>query len=381
MLLCTRDIEVACIIPKSDWSLYSSYTVDYKENLYSIKAENGSLLNWIQEGALSDFYTLKIVDLYNCNKLQSIPQDFCFYCINLETVILPEFGILNTIYGGAFSDVAIQNITFPSSLMYLYSHRSKPNVGSFSNCRRLENIFYYSENNLRIIEPYVFREPALKEFHIGPYLSEMTAVVFEKPSREFNKITINESNRYFIVYDNVLYDVDNNLIFCPPAYVPTKLLNTTLTIKSEAFTNNIMVHCNFLPDSLERIEGFCFVYCDLLKTITIPKSVVIIKDYIFYWCSSLLKVIFPPNLEYIDQFTFMGCYKLRYLKLYDNITSVNENAFSDCSLKDCGIICSEKVQMIIQFYTNLDDNAFKLCPVPTPKPQKLLLRKKRLIFF
>ena len=116
----------------------------------SFQVEEGSKLSYIESSALGSFYTVQVVNLSACVNLRSIPQEFCFWCINLHTVILPENGVLQSIYGGAFHHINIENITFPASLKYLYSHSGINNCGAFSDCNRLTNIFYYSDNKLYI---------------------------------------------------------------------------------------------------------------------------------------------------------------------------------------------------------------------------------------
>ena len=123
-----------------------------------------------------------------------------------------------------------------------------------------------------------------------------------------------------------------------------------------------------IPDNIKNIGRRAFYNCSNLISINIPESMTNIADYAFYGCSSLTSITIPNSVVSIDSSAFSGCASLAEVyisnivswcgisfgnyvanplyyggKLYlngqlvtnleipNNVTSINEGAFSGCS--------------------------------------------------
>ena len=74
----------------------------------------------------------------------------------------------------------------------------------------------------------------------------------------------------------------------------------------ETSSNKLLYGCrnSIIPDDITSIEGFAFVCCTSLTSITIPSSVTSIGDRAFRYCSNLTEMTVlattPPTLSKTD---------------------------------------------------------------------------------
>lgn len=85
-----------------------------------------------------------------------------------------------------------------------------------------------------------------------------------------------------------------------------------------------------LPDTLRRIDTYCFAYCRSLREIVIPEGVEEIGDYAFFGCEKLSSVTFPSTLRRIGKQAFLKCESLTSVVLPEGLEEIGEEAFMSC---------------------------------------------------
>ena len=102
-----------------------------------------------------------------------------------------------------------------------------------------------------------------------------------------------------------------------------------VTTLGTVFKNNTKI-TSF--DELQYFTGLtaigenAFLYCDGLRSITIPNSVTSIGNYALY-CSGLTAITIPNSVTSIGNYAFHNCNKLTHITLSSNISSIGEGIF------------------------------------------------------
>lgn len=61
-----------------------------------------------------------------------------------------------------------------------------------------------------------------------------------------------------------------------------------------------------IPNSISRIESYCFYGCKQLESLEIPSSIKELKEYVFGKCESLKEIILGSSVEKIDETSFVN---------------------------------------------------------------------------
>jgi hypothetical protein len=81
-----------------------------------------------------------------------------------------------------------------------------------------------------------------------------------------------------------------------------------------------------------RIENHVLTkYCGAGGAIVVPDNVTSIGEEAFYECSELTSVTIPNSVTTIDYCAFLGCTKLTNVIIPDSVTTIGRYAFCDCS--------------------------------------------------
>ena len=163
-------------------------------------------------------------------------------------------------------------------------------------------------------------------------------------------------NQNFIFVDGALYSTDRKKLYSANSAM---IKNGTAVVPEEvkeikaAFTNNDKIESVILPEKLDKIGSYSFLFCSDLKSIKIPNSVtsigigafdgctsltsVVIPDSVtsiggmaFYQCTSLTSVVIPDSVTSIDDLAFCRCKSLTSVVIPDSVTSIGNHAFSTC---------------------------------------------------
>ena len=99
--------------------------------------------------------------------------------------------------------------------------------------------------------------------------------------------------------------------------------------------NNAFDHCYALafaviPSGVTSIEGGAFTSCYSLTSISIPSSVTSIGNSAFTSCYSLTSIAIPSGVTSIGNSVLSSCYSLTSIAIPSSVTSIGNSAFSNC---------------------------------------------------
>lgn len=162
-------------------------------------------------------------------------------------------------------------------------------------------------------------------------------------------------------------------------------------IGDEAFKNLKKITSVVIPDNVTTIGYAAFYNCEELKTLVIGSGVetwnktTYYNDYqtgayesfSFEGCTSLTDVTVRHGAKAIGSYAFYNCAAITKIDLPASVTTVGKNAFAGCtSLKEVAVRngeigvsafenCTGIEQLQLSSITNIDEYAFKNCPLIT----------------
>lgn len=241
---------------------------------------------------------LQAVDLFNCNKLNTIP-DFAFSNNpSLTKVIFPDQ--LSSIELESFSFTKIKNFTTPRNLVSI-------GYNSFKSCRDLASFTIPHDSRLKNIGIGAFR----------------------------NCISISSIECYsesFTVETGALFNDDRtSLILFPPA-APIKFFSLpsgTKTITEGAFMSCINLVSILIPtNGISRISNNAFEGCSNLRWINIPISVTFVGSDAFLGCTNLRCGLEIENRSKSFLISLVSNSKLDSVCLNDCLGLVTQNCYN-----------------------------------------------------
>ena len=140
------------------------------------------------------------------------------------------------------------------------------------------------------------------------------------------------------------FDIDNLYKYTLRSFYITDIGNLTQMLYSISI--NPLNYLTYVPS---------YFLCGIDRTIniSIPNNITSIDNNAFYNCSGLTSVTIGNNVTSIGSFTFAGCTSLTNITIPDSVTSIDSDAFSECtSLKN--ITIPDNV-------TNIGSSTFKYC--------------------
>ena len=108
----------------------------------------------------------------------------------------------------------------------------------------------------------------------------------------------------------------------------TLLNNSTSTAAANRVYSNCVQAIRIGTDT--NIGNIAFMYCQSLKSITIPNTVTSIANDAFSCCYSLKSVTIPNAVTSLESNTFYYCYSLVSVSVPSGITTIKATAFSNC---------------------------------------------------
>lgn len=144
-----------------------------------------------------------------------------------------------------------------------------------------------------------------------------------------------------------IYDAEDNLDYSVISSLPINLVDTSLDLKIDKYSNGLFIKNNKLisckndvetvtiPDSVTGIGNYAFDNCRNLTNITIPNSVTSIGYGAFDNCRNLTSITIPDSVKNICNFTFYNCKSLTKIIIPKSVTKIEYRAFQNCTnLKD-----------------------------------------------
>lgn len=139
--------------------------------------------------------------------------------------------------------------------------------------------------------------------------------------------------------------------------------NITISKSTKIIGENAFADCSNLTsingwDDVEIISNHAFESCSNIGEISFPKSVVELGEYAFAGCSNINtgnNSLELSKLTVINKFTFAGCERLTNVNINDNITTICESAFIECTKLENVILNTDSS------LSSIENNAFNNC--------------------
>ena len=113
-----------------------------------------------------------------------------------------------------------------------------------------------------------------------------------------------------------------------------------------------------IPDSVTSIGRYAFYGCTSLTSITIPDSVTSIGYEAFCGCKSLTSITIPDGVTSIGHCAFYGCKSLTSITIPNSVISIGYNAFCGCKSLTSIIITDLKAWLEIDFGNYWSDSRY-----------------------
>ena len=133
------------------------------------------------------------------------------------------------------------------------------------------------------------------------------------------------------------------------------------------YINNVLV-TDAVFTSATKINAYAFSSCSSLTGVTMGNSVTSIGDSAFSGCSGLTSIEIPDSVTSIGSAAFSGCSSLTSLVIPDSVTSIGDSAFYNCPIEiasipavACNSISSSLKEVVITSGSSIGGYAFYGC--------------------
>ena len=221
---------------------------------------------------------------------------------------------------------------------------------AFLICNNIENLV--TGNGLTSLDnlPITY---ALKSITIGSGINSITESTFNS-CNNLTVFNVDENNQNYSVSEDgkILFNKDKTtLITCSSAANDVTIPDSVTTVNSGAFVNYKNVETLVIGNGLTSLDNLPIA--SSLKSITIGNNIKSIGNNAFRDCSSLTSVTIPDSVTEIGNYAFSGCNGLKNIRISKNVTKIKDYTFSNCS-NLTSIAIPDSV-------TSIGNNAFKDC--------------------
>ncbi len=102
-------------------------------------------------------------------------------------------------------------------------------------------------------------------------------------------------------------------------------------IRAQAFMNQPVTNVT-MPNSIKRIDGGAFMFCNKLTNIVIPDSVTYLGYESFYGCEKLEEVHLGNSVDTIYNYSFSQCTNLKKINFPAKVALIGLESFNNCNL-------------------------------------------------
>ncbi len=211
---------------------------------------------------------------------------------------------------------------------------------------KTEKVFDIPEKIVSI-KNWAFRDCSLlTEIKIPESVTSIDGNEFSDCS-SLTEISVDLNNADYCSVDGVLYTKDMQTLVAYPVGRTDEVFeisDSVTSIGDSAFLSSILLKQIKIPDSVISVGGWAFAGCSTLERIMFPKSVASVGSMVFYGCSSVTEIsVDPDNAAYCSVDGVLYTKDMRTIIAYpagktdrsfeipENVTSIEESAFIDCS--------------------------------------------------
>ena len=319
-----------------------------------VSFEEGSLVEYIGKYCFANTTALTKANLSNCLKLQSISHRM-FFKSSVQTVILPENGVLKTLYPGSFAYSKIRNLKIPDSVETLDGY-SYAYSGVFSSCGYLTKVEISETSKLSFIGTCLAQYSGIQSFFVPKGVLTIQDGAFNL-MRSLKTITIDEGNPNYCSIDDVVYSKNKSILKCCACNKQTPIvLEKEVTQIAVDSLRGCMISDRFVvPYGVELIYQNTFSYTQFTEIILSPTITSI--HYASFLSPAIKSIVIPPSVTKINENAFLSCSYLKKVSFSYPTTTIelDDSAFYDCPKLETIVIPTENMIMDI-------DKSFESCP-------------------
>ena len=262
------------------------------------------------------------------NKLQEIGWLLFQGCTSIETIAIPLYGHLGTLFDSEMYEGGVEVITETQTYYLPATLKNFKDTGGILSVKAFEKV---SLNSLELTEQVELIQPGSLAAMASLTNLTIPYVGCIKDAEEVGKLTPFGAIFGEASYPDS-YSAQPNLNISgttPHYYLPKSLKNVIVTgdqpVLRAAFDNCKMLESVTFEKGLEVVPDYCFDHCEAIKTVDIGENTRIIDEYAFRNCESLLEAPLHEGLQAIMRHAFVHCESLTSVTIPSTVQTLGRS--------------------------------------------------------
>ena len=328
---------------------------------YNLYVNNAKLTELVIPATCTTVPSNRFVGCHSIQKVTlsegvaEVGENAFYACINLTAVDFPS--TLRIIGGGAFAITTIETIELNEGLQTLGNSAFadyQVNIKSLkipSTAISTDAFTFHCYSNYNIEKVYISNVANWCKYfaNTGKFAQELYIGNGEDPAKTIEVPTgVTEILPYTFAFGHITsvklpegVQTIRQYVFEGAKELASVTLPSTLkTIEKCAFNSCKKLDGVILPSGLETIGDYAFQGCEALQAIDIPDSVTKMYDeegFTFVDCTALKTVTIGKGVTVIPTYAFGRCSSLSSLTLGENVQTIQAHAFIECALTQLSI--------------------------------------------